>query len=161
MQVLLLFYFPKPSRCCTGQGPRSCPGFGLVSLSESEICLQGNHMQKHLCVPVCLCALSPLVCRHDLSVSQAEPGEGKALSHNNTDTFLPCHGSALLPRCWALLPEREQGGAWGLAGLTPPEHRRTPREPHRAVASSSEQSQEQVPWFLYPVFTEIFQACMI
>lgn len=43
MWGLLLFYFPKLSKFCIGQGLCSCQGLG--SFSESKICLQGHCMQ--------------------------------------------------------------------------------------------------------------------
>lgn len=47
-----------------------CPGFGFFSLSESEICLQGNEAV----VRIYACMHSPThICKHDSSVSQAEP----------------------------------------------------------------------------------------
>lgn len=62
------------------------------------------------------------VWRHNLSVSQAEPWDGKALcALQQCEHFLALSWCFPLPRCWTLLTENEQGGVWGLAGLTLPE----------------------------------------
>lgn len=71
---------------------------------------------------------------------------------------VPCHKVPVMADAGPCLQRmsREVCGDWLASPL-----QNSPQELHRAAASSSEQSQEQVPWFLYPASTEIFQACMI
>lgn len=160
VQVLLLFYFPKPNRFCIGQELCSCPGFGLFSLSESETCLQGNCMQWHLCVSGCLRALSQTCLQTQLVCVTGWTRGWKGPVCPVTTWTISCPVMVLL-FCQDAGPclqrmSREVCGGWLASPL-----QNSPQQPSRAVASSSEQSQKQVPWFLYPVLTEIFQACMI
>lgn len=109
-----------------------------------------------VCIPPHMYADMTRLC-HRLNPVKERP----CVHHNDLDTFLPCNGSALLQRCSGLLTERDSRemlppqdaslpACLGLAGLTPPEW--PPQKPRRAVASLSQQSQKQVPWFLYPSF---------
>lgn len=109
VRFLLLFYFPKPSRFCIGQGLCSCPGFGLFSLCESEnLSARELHAVAPLYLRMLPCTLphvsADMTCLcHRLNLGMERP----CVPRNSMDTLLPCHGSALLPRCWALLTERE------------------------------------------------------
>lgn len=92
--------------------------------------------------------------------------ERPRVHRNDPDTFLPCNASVRLQGCSGLLPERASREvlpprmpvflcAWDW--LASPLQSHPPRNQAELLLAWA----SKVSWFLYPGFTEIFQACMI